>query len=438
MNRSHNIFGSRLAARYNCVPGYARRGSTSSTQKRQLSNRHIPGWYTVSHLRIGFLFDTISSASAGTEKQMLAVMAQLARRGCSVHLICLHQSPYLSTAELAFPVHVLGYRGMLKPNMPGVIGSLRTLCRQHQIRVVHAFFEDASVIAWFALSCRFGRDVALVLGRRDLGLGRDDLWYHSLFRALRPLMNRMCDAIVANAQAIREHIERHEFTPACKICVIPNGVDTPTTGQTGPLPPLFQTERVGHWVVICANLKPIKRIDVLIRAIAELARRGVDDQIHAIILGDGHLRGELEALAASLNAGHLVHFEGSVRDVSSYLSQAHVGVLCSDSEGLSNAVLEYMSHGLPVIATAVGGNPELVDETNGATIAPGDHQALARELAALCDNTDLRLRKSAASAQRIAQHHAWHAVVDQWETLSQRLSDATGIRRRSPETHLNA
>ena len=116
---------------------------------------------------------------------------------------------------------------------------------------------------------------------------------------------------------------------------------------------------------LVGNLSPVKRVDVFLKALS-LIKQGLPElRFKAFICGDGPEKANLLSLAQSLGLTSLVHFEGKVKDIDSYLRLRDIGVLCSDKEGLSNAILEYMAHGLPIVATAVGGNPELVDARNG-------------------------------------------------------------------------
>ena len=93
-----------------------------------------------------------------------------------------------------------------------------------------------------------------------------------------------------------------------------------------------------------------------------------------------------------------------------------IGVLCSDREGLSNAsTLEYMAAGLPVVATSVGGTPELVDQSNGACTPAGDPAGLARALASLVSSPELRKSKGYISLQRARSHFSWEKSIAETE-----------------------
>ncbi len=127
-----------------------------------------------------------------------------------------------------------------------------------------------------------------------------------------------------------------------------------------------------------ANLRPVKSVDTLIRAAAIVVRDIPDARF--VIVGDGPLRDPLLKLTSDLSLTDHIKFVGSTQDVHALLATAGIGVLTSTSEGFSNAILEYMCAGLPVIATNVGGNRESVTDATGYLIPPSDPSALAAKL----------------------------------------------------------
>ena len=109
---------------------------------------------------------------------------------------------------------------------------------------------------------------------------------------------------------------------------------------------------------------------------------------------------------------------GSVNNVSDYLAHLNVGVLCSDREGLSNAILEYMAHGLPVVATGVGGNGELVDTTNGIVIQPGDAVQLGDALLELLGSPQRMEQMGQEALARINASFVWEENMKLWSSYS--------------------
>src|SRR5262249_9130700 len=164
-----------------------------------------------------------------------------------------------------------------------------------------------------------------------------------------------------------------------------------------------QTPVVG----IVANLKPIKRIDVLIRAFAVAFK--YDPAVRLIVVGKDSpshggrsTREELESLAHLLGIHNQIIFTGGVDDPAPYVDRFTVAVLCSESEGFSNALIEYMQAGRPIVCTDTGGNPELVqDGTNGFLVPVGDVDTLADRLVKLLSDRAFARRLGEAEREDV-------------------------------------
>jgi glycosyltransferase involved in cell wall biosynthesis len=374
---------------------------------------------TVRKIRIAYLIDTIDSDKGGTEKQLFNIIQRLNRNLFEVTFVCLYESPWMTRNPLPCEVVALGYRGFLKPSFPLVFLRYLRLLSDRRFDLVQTFFEDSMFIGYLGKLLSSNRH-ALVISRRDLGLGCDEPVYHWLYKKIKPFILRSVDGVAVNAHAIKEHIIKHENITPDKITVIGNGLDIPMPSMETPS--LFRDYRADLWIGIVANLKPVKRIDLLLHALAKLKN---DDQkvIRTVVLGDDRLKVELKYLAETLGIADRVHFVGSVANVSDYLHNIDIGVLCSDKEGLSNAILEYMACGLPVVATAVGGNVEMVDETNGICIPAGDAAALANAIFMMAESRKLREKLGAESKEKVLKTYTWDKIMSQWERYYLSLSE---------------
>jgi len=164
-----------------------------------------------------------------------------------------------------------------------------------------------------------------------------------------------------------------------------------------------------------------------LRAAARLQSKFLDAEF--VLAGDGPLRAELEREAEKLGLGQQVVFLGDRRDISAVLASLDVSVLPSSSESLSNAILESMAAAVPVVATRVGGNPELVTPETGALVPPDDDAALAEALGRLLDDPSLR-SELGRNAQRFAQaNFTTEAMGRRYEEL---YTDLLKRNRRRP------
>ena len=370
---------------------------------------------------IAYLIDTISTDTSGTEKQLLETIKRIDKEKFDVSLICLRSTPWLKKNVMPCPCNVLGYKGFLSISFPSVVNRLKRLLIEKQIDVLHVFFEDSIFVAY--LSVKFSRlKLVLLSSRRDIGLGQQNQpWYHRLYPLVLPFVNTLYTGIVCNSQQVKEYVAKRERTPREKIKVIYNGVAFPE--HTEHIPPVFIDNPADVWIAIVASLTPVKRHDVLIRAIARL-RMNLDGlKIGFLFLGKGREKENLVQLAIKENVQNWIHFEGAVYNVSEYLQHVDIGVLCSDREGLSNSILEYMASGLPVVATAVGGNTELVSRDNGRCVPPGDPVALANALRELITDRAKRVRMGLISSKIATEQFSWQSSMRDLEKYYQTLID---------------
>src|SRR5690606_19591897 len=156
------------------------------------------------------------------------------------------------------------------------------------------------------------------------------------------------------ADLVKKYFSGTFALDASKIEVIRNGVDVESLAFIRHRGSVTDIGIVGN-----VN-REVKRTDLFIRAAVLVAQNYPGVRWH--VIGDGPLRGGLESLARELGIADKVIFAGRISDVPGYLDRIQIGVLCSDSEGLSNALIEYMFKGAVPVVTAVGGNPELVSD----------------------------------------------------------------------------
>jgi glycosyltransferase involved in cell wall biosynthesis len=215
--------------------------------------------------------------------------------------------------------------------------------------------------------------------------------------ALDRRFGRRFDRVVAVSDAVRDFLVARYSYPSERVITIRNGWE----GEIRPPSP-----HGASTVVSVGNLRPEKGHSVLLRAVAELG------DARLVIVGDGPLRSSLEREARSLGLADRVEFAGAVSDVWPYLARADVFVFPSLSEPLGIAVMEAMAAGLPVVASAVGGIPELVtDGVTGYLAPPGDHAALSVHLKALLGDPGTRASMGAAARAR-AEDFKMERTVD--------------------------
>jgi glycosyltransferase involved in cell wall biosynthesis len=327
------------------------------------------------------------------------------------------------------PVEILGVERLAS------LGAVRSLVRcagrlgANGVRLVHCFFNDASVVA--PIFRLFG--MRILVSRRDMGF-----WYTPLVLAALRLGSPFVDRYVANSEAVRELVSRRERVARDRISVIYNGYrGRCVSALPGEVPPQLADIPDGAPIVgLVANLRPIKRIDTLIEAFARI-RTDCPDAWLVIVGSDGpdptggSLMESLSALASRLGIGHRVMFTGQVNNAAPCIDRFSVAVLCSDSEGFSNAIIEYMQAGRPTVCTCVGGNPELIqDGYNGFLVPVGDAEALAGRVIELLSDEGLARRLGTAALESVRTTYSDVRMIgEQMACYDRILNRSTPIRR---------
>jgi L-malate glycosyltransferase len=232
----------------------------------------------------------------------------------------------------------------------------------------------------------------------------------------------MAHRVVVNAEVIKHRLAAEGYD-ARRITVIPNGTRCPggvPASRTAALREEFELPPGAPVVGMLARLDPIKGIEYFLEAAAQVTARRPDARF--LIVGDNRVdvayREELTRLARRLRLEDVVRFTGFRNDVAEVLSLLSVSVLASLSEGLSNTLLESMAAGIPVVATAVGGNPEAVEQgVTGILVPPKNGAALADAICRILNQRDLAAAMGRAGRRRVSERFSTRAMVSESERL---------------------
>src|SRR5215469_8368845 len=355
----------------------------------QSNSTEKPGGRAAPALLPGVFLMINSFETGGSEGQFVALSNSLKRDGFRVHLGCIMRRGALSDGIGQVPSFRLG-GSLYGWKALNVRIRLARHLRRNDIQVAHAYdFYTNLTLVPAALLAR----VPVIIGsQRQLG----DLLTPAQFRAQVEAF-RWCDAVVCNSQAAANRLIAARV-PASKIAVIGNGLELSAFADTEPaLPRIPGHLRVG---MIARMNSRSKNHSLFLRAAAKLCH--ANSSLEFVLVGDGPLRRELENQAQSLGCRDQVLFLGDRRDIPAILASLDISVLPSASESLSNAIIESMAAGLPVVAARVGGNPELVSQRTGLLVPPNDAEALADGIEHLVRDRALRaeMRQNARSFAR--------------------------------------
>jgi sugar transferase (PEP-CTERM/EpsH1 system associated) len=314
----------------------------------------------------------------------------------------------------------------------GCYWRLRKLLRQLQPDIIHS--RNMAALE-SQLSSVFLGNVKRVHGEH--GREVNDLdgsnWKYLL---LRKFMRFFVHRYVAVSKDIQRWLIDTVGVKADRIRQIYNGVDHDRFAPRNvkPLALLPAHWRTLDGILIAGTvgrLTPVKDQQLILHALAAL-REGypeLRDRVRLIIVGGGPLHSALADLCERLALQEVVWLVGESEDVPKLLQAMDVFVLPSLGEGISNTVLEAMASGLPVIATAVGGNLELVEEGfNGSLIPVGDYQALSSALVSLLLNDGERTRQGANARQYVSQRFDWHRTVNAYLDLYDEVLGRSAVK----------
>ncbi|MGD8500979.1 MAG: glycosyltransferase family 4 protein [Phycisphaerales bacterium] len=292
----------------------------------------------------------------------------------------------------------------------------RRLLRENDYDLAHAFFAFPS--GW--LCYRSAKELPYVISLRgsdvpgyNVRLGLDYKLMAGLFRKIWV----GAAAIVANSEGLRRLAL--EFMPDLDIRVIPNGVDTEkfrSSERQGPAKPLKA-------LAVC-RLIARKRIDLLIRAVARTKEMGLNVQLN--IAGEGNLMGELQRLVSELRINDRVTFMRRVAPerMPELYRESDILVMSSAHEGMSNAMLEAMASGLPVITTRCEGVEELIAD-NGLVVEPANAEEIAEAVRKLADDRQLCKQMSIAARSQ-AEQFSWSNTAEQYIEMYRTISCTEG------------
>ena len=365
-------------------------------------------------IRIMYVIGSIGHSRAGTERNLLTIIEHLDRTRFEPFLVSLQDSEYIQQGRFSCDTTCLYLCRMFTPTMWRKRKQLAQRMRELGIDVVQTFFVEGHLVGGAA--AQMAGVQAIVSSRRNLGYN-----YSLKEELLLKLANRYPRRWLANSQAVADTISRLEAIDRSRFDVIYNGVEIPapdTAGTTAAVTP-------SQTVIIVANLRPVKAVDTLIRAAAVVVKS--IPNVRFAIVGDGPQRTSLSKLAAELSLTGQIDFMGSTSDARSTLRGATIGVLTSTSEGFSNAILEYMCAGLPVVATNIGGNREaVIDGETGFLITPSDHVMLADRLVHLLTDPDESLRLGRAGKERVEAEFSLAAMIRNYQEYYIKLVKQSG------------
>lgn len=374
-------------------------------------------------LRIAHVVDVL--ALAGMEYGVVKLVNRLDPARFHSMIVCMrHQRGDVGT--------------LLSPNVPvvemhkspgrnwRVIGRLARVFREARVDIVHS--HNWSTLLYSALAARLAGVRVVVHGEH----GKDDTAKHPQRLLASRILAKGVDRVLAVSRDLAEEVVRDWGVPPARVRWIPNGVDldgfrAAAAAASGTLDALRAELGLAQGDIVIMNtggFRTIKDHATLLRAFAVVRR--AEPRARLVLIGQGGAdrpRAGLDDEAAALGIGDDVRFPGVRTDVPRVLQLCDVYVNSSRYEGMSNTILEAMAAGKSVVATAVGGNPDLVsDGETGFLVPAGDPEAMAARILELVRDAALRRRMGSAGRERMEAMHSMPAMVRAYGDLYEELA----------------
>jgi glycosyltransferase involved in cell wall biosynthesis len=381
-------------------------------------------------VKLLYLLDCTGDAGGGAERLAVSVLTNLDPQVYDRYM-CLSRSSegYLVEHAKAAGVKVFQLDRRSRYDLLPWLRLVR-LMRREKIEILHTHKHGSNF--WGAI-------ISLVTGV-PVFLAHEHSWQYSGSRVRilidRFLIARRATKMIAVSAPDREAMISIEHISPSKIVVLPNGInfnaptDVEAVRDELRLPP-------GSLVIACVGVRAEKRVDLVLRALDLL--RDTQPNLQLLVIGD--YQSELEALgeiADSLQLSQRIRFLGERHDVPSLLAVSDLAVLASDREGAPLAILEYMAAGCAIVASRVGGIPNMIEDgVEGLLVEPGDAELLARSIAQLAESPTRRAELGSAARERQARDFSLNAVVRQTVELYDESLGRPGVAGVQPSVQVS-
>ena len=341
---------------------------------------------------------------AGTEIATYNLADHLARRGHEVHVITSHDHglPYLSE-ENGFYIHRIAWKKIRFIGIVSFWAKIHLRIRKIKPDIVHSQSLLSGIPALAAQ--KFLKIPYVIWGRGS------DIYIPGRFTRMtsKPILQN-ADAVLALTKDMKQKIQEIYDRG---ITVVPNGVDL----ERFKISSEGKKEDNANTIVFVGRLHPVKGVQYLIEAMAIVHREMQDAKL--VLVGDGVERSRLEELAERLDLNDCIQFAGQVPQerVPQVMNQADVFAMSSLSEGFPVVLLEAMAAGLPIVATNVGGIPDIVEEgVNGCLVNAKSPDEIAEKILILLQNDEI-LKKIAANNREKAELFTWDKITGTVENI---------------------
>lgn len=365
-------------------------------------------------MKKNILYLTYSLNVGGLEKMVLDLAVRVNKGPYSV-AVCAFEQEGALTAEFERN-NVPALNLSKKPGLDlALVKNLLAIVKERGIDIVHT--HDATPWLYGGILKMIHPQIKLVHTEHSNVPGNS-----SKLKILEYLLAKISNVVIADSQAVADFLVKKAKISSKSIKIIYNGIDVDRFAASkisidpGAQPKDREPAKIG----ITARLAAVKDHTTLLQAFRRVLNE--TKEVELWIIGDGELAGELKKVSKDLNINEQVKFLGNRDDVPEILKTINIFTLSSKSEGLSLAILEAMAAALPVVATEVGGNPEIViSGTTGLLVPPANPEKLAQSILHLLNDKNLALSMGQQGRARVLDKFNINTMVQEYQQIYEGL-----------------
>jgi glycosyltransferase involved in cell wall biosynthesis len=384
-----------------------------------MKNGRVPVMFPVNQLGVG-----------GAERQLAELVKGMDKNRFEPIVVSLYPGGALEPEVKAMPgVELISLRRRGRFDFL-ILFKIYRLLRQRRVKIIQPFLTPAS---FFGMAPSFmNRRLVKIITER-CGVRVNPRLGSSLYRKAEDFLTRYADWVVPNSQSGEDYVIKRGISPA-KVKVIYNGINLerlkPNPDVVARIRQQVKLPPGGKIIGITASLTPAKDHATFLKAAKAVS--AIVPQTRFVMLGDGPLRPDLERMSRELGIDSVVTFFGNQRDVGSYISSYDIACLTSfDHEGCSNATLEAMALGKPVVVTDIGGNREVVEHgITGLLVPPKNPEALANNIITYLKQPELAQRIGQQAKQKVLTQFSIPRMVQEYQDLFETALKQQETRRK--------
>jgi glycosyltransferase involved in cell wall biosynthesis len=362
----------------------------------------------------------------GAERILLNTVKRMDPDRFRASVVTFQVNPKLDVLSgISFPFHVLPLRSTCDLNAAKMAFRLRRLIRREHVSIVHTFFETSDL--WAAPIARLSGCPVLISSRRDMGIYRN-----RKHRLAYRLVNPIFDRVLAVSNQVRSFCIDHDGLPLEKVETLYNGVDLDELSvQATEFDASVALDlRAGAPIILTvANIRPVKGLDILIRAAARVCREFSEATfviVGSVLIPETYR--DLKNLVDALDLKRNVKFVGRLVNPYPVLRTSSLFCLPSRNEGFSNALIEAMGCRLPCVVTKVGGNAEAIDNAKTGFVVPSeDVEEMADRILRLLRDPEMARRMGQAARSAVEQRFSAEAMMTRLMAIYDELLVAKSV-----------